>query len=206
MGTLRAPFQTECEKNQRLEIFGRKKLRLGQPPVERRQRKKRFRPVFQRRAAFGSMASADHGDYVQFSATPPVYAANTANGRLRARGKFGRSAIAPAGVTRIGSTPRTVVITRRHGRSEEKIMKKVHLVIAALLAGGFGAGGFGCPPAAAARVVSQPDPHYVVSASGRKRLVYRYRSECAPFRAEAVWGSGTPKAAPVGYRCYNNPN
>lgn len=46
----------------------------------------------------------------------------------------------------------------------------------------------------------------VVDSAGRQRQVVPTAAECAPFEAKAIWGPGSPTAAPLGYFCYHNPN
>ena len=68
---------------------------------------------------------------------------------------------------------------------------------------------FGVLQAAAeanANVPTWDPPRAVVSSAGRVRHVVRNPNDCAPFESRAVWGPGPATAAPLGYRCYHNPN
>ena len=78
-----------------------------------------------------------------------------------------------------------------------------------MLAAGIGVLGFAAPsPASAVTLAPVWDnsPHAVLSSSHRLRYVVSNPNSCAPFQATPVWAPGPPRAAPLGYRCYNNPN
>ncbi|MGD0641842.1 MAG: hypothetical protein ABSC22_13930 [Roseiarcus sp.] len=62
-------------------------------------------------------------------------------------------------------------------------------------------------PARVRAAAAGPDrPYHVIDSAGRVQLVVRNANDCAPWLAEAVWGPGPPTAAPLGYRCFYNPN
>lgn len=87
----------------------------------------------------------------------------------------------------------------------------LHRIIAAsLLAAGIGMGAYAAAgPAFAVPGASQlgaDPPRVVLSSSGRLRHVVANPNSCAPFQSMPVWGPGPPGAAPLGYRCYHNPN
>ncbi len=85
-------------------------------------------------------------------------------------------------------------------------MKRPQVSILALLAVCVAAYPFeGSRPAHATQAGSDR-PYHVIDSAGRVQLVVRNANDCAPWQAEAVWGPGPPTAAPLGYRCFYNPN
>ncbi len=85
-------------------------------------------------------------------------------------------------------------------------MKTPQISIPALLAVCVGACLFAGPRPAHAGVVGPDRPYHVIDSAGRVQVVVRNANDCAPWLAEAVWGPGPPTPAPIGYRCYYNPN
>ncbi len=84
-------------------------------------------------------------------------------------------------------------------------MKTPQISILALVAVCLGACLSEAPRPAPAGSVGSDRPYHVIDSAGREQLVVRNANDCAPWLAEAVWGPGTPAAAPSGYRCFPNP-
>jgi hypothetical protein len=85
-------------------------------------------------------------------------------------------------------------------------MKKPRISIPALSAVCVAACPFEGPRPAHASELGPDRPYRVIDSAGREQVVVRNANDCAPWQAEAVWGPGTPTAAPIGYRCFYNPN
>ncbi len=45
-----------------------------------------------------------------------------------------------------------------------------------------------------------------IDSEGQKVYIVPNANDCAPFQGIAVWASGAPSAAPVGYRCIQKSN
>lgn len=85
-------------------------------------------------------------------------------------------------------------------------MKRPPTSIPALLAVGVGVCLFAAPRPAHAGAAGPDRPYRVIDSAGRVQVVVRNANDCAPWLAEAVWGPGSPTAAPLGYLCYYNAN
>jgi len=85
-------------------------------------------------------------------------------------------------------------------------MKSLRISSAALLAACVGICALDAARPVHADAAESDRPYHVIDSAGREQLVVRNANDCAPWQAEAVWGPGTPTAAPIGYRCYYNPN